>query len=182
MNIAGISRIFVIYAIFLLASGSAREQSILEYSTLTTAVGASGAGQQKGDAGSQGDTPASVASGVVTGATDKLYGESASVLSRGGALLKQAGVGVGVAGEAVGPGTRENSPINAKIIEFKDEAGSLDKPSDPEPPDITVRVNLSDGSKAEGTLVEHTDGYVRINIAGVDMTYFADGIKSIEQI
>lgn len=186
-NLNSIKR-FVLYLVFFvfcftdIAMYSAQAQSMIEYATLTTAAGASGAasGSDKDKAASG---SASAASKVVDGAVNKLYGESSSVMAKGSELLKQAGGGVLTQGQGAEKASApERGPVRAKIIEFKKEEESPDDIIQAVPGAMMVRVNLKDGGSSDGALIEHTNEYVRIEVAGLPITYFAEQIDSIEQI
>ncbi|MFH0941247.1 MAG: hypothetical protein V1840_05270 [Candidatus Omnitrophota bacterium] len=119
-------------------------QSTLEYATLLTRQAAAGANREKG-------------ANVATSAVNEVYSSSAGALSRGSALLQQAGAGFGLEPET------KTAAVEAAA---ENESG-------------LIKVYLKSGQVIEGKLVEQGDDRVKVESNGIVVTYFNEEIDKI---
>jgi hypothetical protein len=168
--------------IIFLLSGTALAQSTAEYGALTTGVTAAAAKAQKGNAQgqAQGSQDFSTESpGFVEGAMAKLYGDSVATMStRGAALIGQAGSpGTWIRETADAVSTSSNaSAVTTVATPVSTQASSSTSGSSV--PLVTLR--LKSGQVVKGELVEKTKDYVKVDAAGVGVTYFNDEIERVE--
>ena len=162
-------------AALLAFSSSAMAQSMLEYSALQTAV-AGAAAKDKDEKGQEGEDASSPGGSTLAGqATRQLYGQTAGLMTREGAVLGQVGSGIAAPGPSVPASfaAGRKAPGEAKATEPE----STEIAGEPE-----VKVFLKDGTVVEGRLLERADKHVRIDVVGVPVTYFNEDIARIEEI
>ncbi len=144
---------FFIAVFFLLLCRAGYAQSTLEYATLLTRQAATGANKEKG-------------ANIATSAVKGVYGDSAGALSRGSALLQQAGQ---PAGDSSGDAVTSAQPPSA---EPEDEPVAEDESEN-------VKVYLESGQVIEGKLIERGDDYVKVESNGIVVTYFNEEIDKV---
>lgn len=159
--------LFCLMGILLFLTGVVEAQSMLEYSTLTTATTAAAVKAKGGKGQGQEGPQASSAenSGLVEGAMTNLYGEADQMLSsRSASLLGQVGMPP-VAKEALPP----SAPVSAPAAPSNEQPAS------------SVVLHLNTGQIVRGELVEQGQDYVKIDIEGITTTYFNEEISRIEE-
>ncbi len=177
------------FVVFFTATFIAKAQSTLEYSTLTSALGgalAGGEGNKKEEGKDSSQQGQGGATGLVGGATSRLYGESAGAMSsKAGSLLGQVGSGFGARQAESSAAT--SGANKAKIMEFENEktgtakaAGEFQISGGESQP--YVKVYLKNGSIVEGVLLERRSDSIRVETAGVGVTYFSEEISKIEEV
>lgn len=160
--------LFCLMGILLLMSGVVEAQSMLEYSTLTTATTAAAVKAKGGKGQDQKGQQASSAenSGLVEGAMTNLYGETDQMLSsRSASLLGQVGL----------PQTAKEVPQPSAPV-----SESAPTPPPSEQPASSVSLYLNTGKTVQGKLVEQNEDYVKVDIEGVTTTYFREEISKVE--
>ncbi len=152
----------LVLGFFLTVSGLSEAQSTLEYSTLISSVSAaaSKAKKEKGkDGARQEGQESSGIPGMVSDATQKVYGESSQLMSKSASMLGQ-----------VGGGMQAAQTDTARTPEVK-----------PASQEAKTTVYLKNGSVIEGNIVERKDDYIKIDTAGILVTYFKEEIDRIEE-
>ena len=149
---------FFIVLFFLLLCRTGYTQSTLEYAALLS-------GQSAVSSIKKGKGP--VPQGV----------DSAGVLSKGSALLRQAGSSFDATGTSPDQ-EKQAAPGEAKVgmpkvLEIET------KPSAPEGENDIVKVYLKSGQVIEGKLVERGDDHVKVDCVGVAVTYFNEEIDKV---
>lgn len=173
MNKRTFSALLWAVGIFLAASSSLEAQSTLEYTTLMSTVGAAGAakGKKAKSEGTQGEQEPGNAEGpgLVSEAAQKVFTEGSQAMSKSASLLGQVGSGMQPAGETK-PATTTETP--AKAAPEENPPAETNRSS--------AKVYLNSGTVIEGDIVERKDDYVKVNTAGIVVTYFNEEIAKIE--
>ncbi len=165
--------------IFLTGPAVASAQSMLEYATLVSATGAAGAAQNKDDEQGKDDKGDRVsrAGGLIGGTATRLYDQSMQTAAqRGGALLGQLGRDV-----PAGAKEKTTSPAASGLADGTQAAQEPVPLEEPSGPDL-VKVFLRNGQVVEGRLVEQRPDYVRVESAGVVVTFFSDEISRVMSV
>ncbi|MBI5874208.1 MAG: hypothetical protein HZB36_08775 [Candidatus Omnitrophica bacterium] len=166
--------IFCSLGVFFLLSGVLEAQSMLEYSTLTSATTAAALKAKKGSTQGQGQEGSQASSGentgLVEGAMTKLYGETDQMMSNKTASL------LGQVGAPPAVSVRQNSPAP----ENKSESESVPAPSSSGQSSSNVTLHLNSGKVIKGELVEQKEDHVKVDTEGITTTYFKEEIDRIE--
>lgn len=152
-------------------------QSTLEYTSLLTAQGgaaAAGAGKKEkkenGEAGTAGQS-----SGLVGGAMKTIYADTSNTLMKSSSLLGQVGGGAGASAFV--------SPIKGIERTTADEDLGTNRVKNEASTDVVantlVKVRLRSGQVIQGNLIERTGSHIKLEAAGVVVTYFAEEVASI---
>ena|GEM_PF-2358143 len=163
----------------LLGAPGVSAQSMLEYGTLLTATGAAGAaaGEDEEKDKDNKDKGPSRAGGLIGSTASRLYEEGMQTAAeRGGALLGQAGRGVPA------PAAAEEKAAAARPV-VSDAAAQPAAQTAPGPEEAAagpVKVTLKNGRVVEGLLVEQTAEHVRIESAGVVVTFFMEEVSGVQ--
>ena len=179
----------LVLGFFLTVSSLSEAQSTLEYSTLISSVSAaaSKAKKEKGkDGARQEGQESSGIPGMVSDATQKVYGESSQLMSKSASILGQVGGGMQAA-QAQTPQAPEITPApqetQATEPETKETPATKTTPEEKtseEKKEPLTKVYLKNGSVIEGNIVERKDDYIKIDTSGIPVTYFKEEIDRIE--
>ncbi len=176
---------FIVSLVLLYLMGAAPvwAQSMLEYGALLTATGAAGAAaskdkdEEKEGEGDKDKGPSS-AGGLIGSTASRLYGQSMQTAAqRGGALLGQLGHGVAM---PASPAAKEEAASRGAAV----SSAPAQPTGEPEPfletpePGL-VKIILKTGTVIEGRLVEQTNDFIRLESAGVVVTFFSDEISRV---
>jgi len=175
--------LFGVLVFCLMRAPGASAQSMLEYATLLSAQGAADAAQKKDgkkDDDGQGGS-SSGEGGLVGNAARQLYDQGMrTAAQRGGALMQQLGAGVSApTANAPSPAEEEATPSAESAAAAGTQPAQQQGPAEKPPASDAVKVVLQSGQVVEGRLVEKTADYVRIETAGVAVTFFNDEVARV---
>ena len=167
----------------LMGAPVASAQSTLEYAALLSAQGAAGAAQNKdGNKDDDGQSgPSSGDGGLVGNGARRLYEQGiGTATQRGGALMQQLGAGVSAPpANAPSPAEEAVPPAGSAAAAGTQPAQQQESAGKPSSPD-DAKVVLQSGQVVQGRLMEQTADYVRIESAGVAVTFFNEEVKRVE--
>jgi len=163
----------------LLGTTAARAQSMLEYGALATAAGAAGAaaGQDEEKKEDDKDKGSGHAGGLAATMQHRIYDQSMKTAAeRGVAILHQLGQGPVPPPGAQGEVVSRSAPAPAASPGSSGETARAQ-----EAPAVSdrVKVVLNSGTVIEGRLMEQTAEHVRIESAGVAVTFFSDEVSRV---
>ncbi len=144
-------------------------QSSLEYAALITRQAAEAGGGDSQDA--EKEAAPAAAANMATQAMDGIYRDSSGVLSQAGGKLKQIGSGRS--------GTRKPKATEVSKNSVSVPSSEPDTASEAVPTDGVAEVHLKNGKIVEGRFIQQGKGFVKIEIAGVVVTYFNEEIEKI---
>ena len=164
----------------LLYAPAASAQSMLEYGALLTATGAAGAaaageGEEKEDGEAKGS---SRAGGIIGSTASRVYEQGMQTAAeRSGALLGQVGRGVSTPPPAE---EEEAAPVRVRVTREEPPPDAAEPAAGPGDAGLgEVEVVLNDGTVVRGVLLEQTAEYVRVESAGVTVTFFGDEVANV---
>ncbi len=162
----------------LMGTAAVSAQSMLEYGALLTATGAAAAAASKDDEQGEDDKGKgpSRAGGLIGSTATRLYDQSMQTTAqRGGAMLDQLGRGVATPPPAKEEAASRGATVSGAPAQPAQEPASSLGSSESD----LVKVILLSGKVLEGRLVEQTTDYVRIESAGVVVTFFSDEVSRV---
>jgi len=162
--------LFICVGIFFCAA-SVSAQSMLEYGALMSATGAAGAAAAGGE--EEEDGKPSRPGGLIGSTTSRIYEQGMQAAAdRGSALFGQLGQGMSMPSMDPKPLAPDNVFASSRDVEAA--------PAEEE--DLgegCVVVVLNSGKVVEGRLIEENADHVRVELAGVVVTFFRSEIASV---